>query len=43
RSPERLFVNPDCGLRTRSPEVAFKMLKLVTAGAKKARSELDPS
>lgn len=42
-SPEKLFVNPDCGLRTRSSEVAYKMLNLVTAGAKKARSELDPS
>jgi methionine synthase II (cobalamin-independent) len=35
--PERLYVNPDCGLRTRRPEVAFDMLKVVTAGAKKAR------
>lgn len=42
-SPEKLFVNPDCGLRTRSPEVAYKMLNLVTAGAKKARNELDAS
>ncbi len=36
--PEKLYVNPDCGLRTRRPEVAYDMLKLVTAGAKKARA-----
>jgi 5-methyltetrahydropteroyltriglutamate--homocysteine methyltransferase len=42
-APENLFVNPDCGLRTRSPEIAFKMLNLVTSGAKKARSELNKS
>ena len=42
-SPEKLFVNPDCGLRTRSPDIAYKMLNLVTAGAKKARSELHAS
>ncbi len=35
--PENLYINPDCGLRTRRPEVAFDTLKLVTAGAKKAR------
>jgi 5-methyltetrahydropteroyltriglutamate--homocysteine methyltransferase len=35
--PEQLYVHPDCGLRTRSPEVAYDMLRHVTAGAKKAR------
>ena len=38
-APERLFVNPDCGLRTRSPEVAERMLDLVVSGAEKARGE----
>jgi 5-methyltetrahydropteroyltriglutamate--homocysteine methyltransferase len=42
-SPENLFINPDCGLRTRSPEVAYKMLNLVVKGADKARSELGES
>ncbi len=35
--PEELYVNPDCGLRTRKPEVAQRMLDLVVAGAEKAR------
>ncbi|HUI00511.1 MAG TPA: hypothetical protein VLX56_02635 [Nitrososphaerales archaeon] len=35
--PENLYVNPDCGLRTRRPEVAQKMLDLVVAGAEQAR------
>ena len=38
--PEKLFVNPDCGLRTRRPEVAYKMLALVVAGADEARKAL---
>jgi len=36
-APEKVFVNPDCGLRTRSPEVAYSMLGLVVAGAAEAR------
>ncbi len=35
--PENLYVNPDCGLRTRRPEVAQKMLDLTVAGAELAR------
>jgi 5-methyltetrahydropteroyltriglutamate--homocysteine methyltransferase len=35
--PENLYVNPDCGLRTRRPEVAQKMLDLVVGGAELAR------
>ncbi len=35
--PENLYVNPDCGLRTRRPEIAQKMLDLVVAGAELAR------
>jgi 5-methyltetrahydropteroyltriglutamate--homocysteine methyltransferase len=38
--PESLYVNPDCGLRTRRPEIAQKMLDLVVAGAERARGEL---
>jgi 5-methyltetrahydropteroyltriglutamate--homocysteine methyltransferase len=38
--PEKLFVNPDCGLRTRSPDVAYSMLSLVVAGAEEARRAL---
>ncbi len=38
--PEKIFVNPDCGLRTRSPEVAYAMLGLVAAGADEAREAL---
>ena len=36
-SPENLYVNPDCGLRTRRPEVAQKMLDLTVVGAELAR------
>lgn len=35
--PEKLYVNPDCGLRTRRPEIAQKMLDLVVGGAELAR------
>jgi 5-methyltetrahydropteroyltriglutamate--homocysteine methyltransferase len=38
--PRLLYVNPDCGLRTRRPEVAQSMLDLVVAGAEKARGDL---
>ena len=38
--PENLFINPDCGLRTRSPEVAYAMLGLVAVGAEEARQAL---
>jgi 5-methyltetrahydropteroyltriglutamate--homocysteine methyltransferase len=38
--PERLYINPDCGLRTRSPEVAIKCLDLVVDGAALARKEV---
>ena len=36
-APEKLYVNPDCGLRTRRPEIAQKMLDLVVGGAELAR------
>ncbi len=37
--PERLYANPDCGLRTRRPEIAYEMLRLVATGARRARAE----
>jgi 5-methyltetrahydropteroyltriglutamate--homocysteine methyltransferase len=38
--PEKIFPTPDCGLRTRSPEVAYSMLGLVADGAEQAREAL---
>lgn len=39
-APEKLYINPDCGLRTRSPELAYSMLGMVVEGARLARSSL---
>jgi 5-methyltetrahydropteroyltriglutamate--homocysteine methyltransferase len=38
--PSRIWVNPDCGLRTRSLEIARRKLEAVVAGAAIARAEL---
>ncbi len=38
--PEKIFPTPDCGLRTRSPEIAYSMLGLVVDGAQAAREAL---
>jgi len=38
--PRRVLVNPDCGLRTRSPKVAFEKLQNMVAGARMAREAL---
>jgi len=38
--PSRIWVNPDCGLRTRSLEVAYAKLRAVVEGAALARAEL---
>jgi len=35
--PEKIFVNPDCGLRTRSWNVAFAKLDSMVKGAALAR------
>ncbi|MBI2675386.1 MAG: hypothetical protein HYX24_02935 [Candidatus Aenigmarchaeota archaeon] len=35
--PERIFVNPDCGLRTRSWDIAFSKLRNMAEGAGLAR------
>ncbi len=37
--PERLFINPDCGLRTRSREVGYKKLKNMVEAVKLVRKE----
>lgn len=39
--PERIYVNPDCGLRTRSWEVSYAKLRNMTSGAGLARSSLE--
>ncbi len=36
--PSRLWINPDCGLRTRSLEVADAKLRAMTEGARRARA-----
>lgn len=38
--PERIYVNPDCGLRTRSWDVAYAKLCNISKGAEMARSEI---
>ena len=38
--PARIHVNPDCGLRTRSPEVAYAKLENMVKGAQMAREVL---
>jgi len=38
--PSRIHVTPDCGLRTRSWEVAYQKLRSMTAGVDLARKEL---
>src|SRR2546428_182176 len=38
--PKRIHVTPDCGLRTRSWQVAYEKLKNMTAGVELARKEL---
>ena len=39
--PERIRVNPDCGLRTRSWEVAYEKLSAMVEGARMAEQELN--
>ena len=38
--PEQIYVDPDCGLKTRSPEEAIQKLKVVVEAAKIMREEL---
>jgi 5-methyltetrahydropteroyltriglutamate--homocysteine methyltransferase len=39
--PSRIWVNPDCGLRTRSLDVAWQKLRAVVEGAKIARADFE--
>ena len=39
--PTRIWVNPDCGLRTRRLEIARRKLEAVVAGAAIARAEIE--
>ncbi len=39
--PRRIWVNPDCGLRTRSLEVAHAKLAALVAGSRLARAEFE--
>ena len=38
--PEQIYVDPDCGLKTRSPEEAIQKLKVVVEAARAVREEL---
>ncbi|KAG2475540.1 MAG: Methionine synthase [Nitrosopumilales archaeon] len=38
--PTKIYVNPDCGLRTRSRKVAFEKIKSLVQGAELAREKL---
>ncbi|GIU72158.1 MAG: methionine synthase [Candidatus Nitrosocaldaceae archaeon] len=38
--PEKIYANPDCGLRTRSREIAFEKIRNMVKGADLARKEL---
>lgn len=40
KDPERISVNPDCGLRTRSWEVSHKKLQVMMEGTELARKEI---
>jgi 5-methyltetrahydropteroyltriglutamate--homocysteine methyltransferase len=39
--PERVHVNPDCGLRTRSWDVAFEKLRNMVEGTRLAEEALN--
>ncbi|MCI4322097.1 MAG: hypothetical protein L3K05_07325, partial [Thermoplasmata archaeon] len=39
--PSRIWVNPDCGLRTRRLEVAWQKLGSVVEGARLARADFE--
>jgi len=38
--PSKIYVNPDCGLRTRSRTIAFEKIKSEVKGAELARQKL---
>jgi 5-methyltetrahydropteroyltriglutamate--homocysteine methyltransferase len=39
--PDKIYVNPDCGLRTRTWRVAYQKLRNMVLGAKLAKEELE--
>jgi 5-methyltetrahydropteroyltriglutamate--homocysteine methyltransferase len=41
RDPERIQVNPDCGLRTRSWDVVYEKLANMVQGTRLAEHELN--
>ncbi|MDA4112157.1 MAG: hypothetical protein OK439_06425 [Thaumarchaeota archaeon] len=38
--PSRISVNPDCGLRTRNWEIAYKKLEVMKEGTELARKKI---
>jgi len=40
-SPDKIFVDPDCGLKTRSQEEAFEKLKVMVEARDEVRKELE--
>jgi 5-methyltetrahydropteroyltriglutamate--homocysteine methyltransferase len=38
--PTKVYVNPDCGLRTRTREVSFDKIRAMVKGAELAREEI---
>jgi 5-methyltetrahydropteroyltriglutamate--homocysteine methyltransferase len=41
-NPERIYVNPDCGLRTRTWEISYQKLTNIVKGAELARQAISP-
>ena len=39
--PTKVYVNPDCGLRTRTREVSFDKIRSIVKGAELARKALE--
>lgn len=39
-TPEKIYIDPDCGLKTRTPEEAFAKLKVMVAARDEVRKEL---
>ena len=37
--PEKLYIDPDCGLKTRTPEEAYQKLKVMVSAVKEVKSE----
>ena len=39
-SPERLYIDPDCGLKTRSEEESVAKLQIISTAVKEVKMEL---